>query len=311
MAITTLSFAKDPRWNAPGPEFPISAFSIPYRYQWAKSVTPGTSSTLAPAVPSWTGRPPEAEYWKSQVTKLEWSAVVDVWQHVARTIQLNDPFFRPFREPWYVTREGVWTEQFRQHPTFSLMAEELAIRMEEELGSVERLLRRIESGPTPPITHPQGESAVATVLVSSSDDDPVMNAPDESALAPAAAWWPSWKQVADFGYRGFKVGRMLTPEGVGWLVVDKALTYGYHKYREHQAHERAKQRAERRHSRGLDVWQDLPFGAWTPDDEIRGFEQSGWELPLWGVRAANATDYDWTALMGAPKVLASQDGSFL
>lgn len=303
MAITTLSFASDPSWNVPGPEFPMSLFGQPARWQWSIPVSKGTSTTLRAAVPSWTGRPPDAEYWKNAVTKLEWPAVADIWQAVARTVLMNDPFFRPFREAWYVTRDGTWTEQFKQHATFRALAQELAIRMDEELASVSRLLKSIE------VAAPRGVAS-ASAGSELSDADPIRNAPEPGEIN-ATIGFPSWARVVDWGWKGAKIGTLFSLQGVGWIVAEHVAVYGYHRFQEHQARERARERAERRQQRNFQLNAiELPFQA-SGTDEVRGFEQSGFDLPLWAIRSPEAKDFDWTGMIGAPRVLVSQDGVFV
>ena len=299
MAITFSSFVD---WSGfqPGPLFPEARNSFDTRRLWATSIPANVKTSLTPALPSVLERPHRDE-WSDEVSTIEWKTLAPIWTTVAEQILVNDPVFRAFQSPWYVSADGQWTSQFRKHPTFDVLREELVVRLEDEFETNRKFISDVEAG-APRLTGEVGSG-------SGSESAP---AGDEEFSTQGWGWIKT-------AYKAVKVGRVFSPAGVGWMVVEHTAEYAYHKYRERQERqERERRRAERRENyrrrREVRELQEitLPYGDWIEslDQQVRGFTPTAPTIGLFAIEGQSA-QYKWRGLLGSPPVIVSQDGVYL
>ncbi len=296
MYITPESFSV---WTGfePGPEFRPSPFNFQDPNAWYRRVPANTQTQLAPAIPVVQEGEPDAEYWRTEVSRLEWNAVSPLWIGLGKTILRYDPYFNPFRNDWFVDQQGNWTKQFREHSLFSVMATELGARMRETMDWTASCIRAVNNPtPSPPPQPPAG--AV--------EDTPQEQQPIAEGL---------WSRLGSWAGEGFRWGKLFTPEGLGWTVAFEAAKWGYHRY-ENYHEQRERQREKHRHNRNavaieLGKAEGIDFeAAWAEVPDIPGFAANEYDFYGLLVTKAPVQTYDWQQSVSGPECLVSHDGVY-
>ena len=134
MGITIKSFIDWKGWG-PGKGFVHSVSNgVPdYNTQWATRVPQGSRTRWVSAIPSSLARPHRDE-WKTNISSIEWETVGPMWISMAQTILRTDSQFAYYRQSWFATSDGKWTQQFRNHSLWSRMSELLAAKMEKHFA---------------------------------------------------------------------------------------------------------------------------------------------------------------------------------
>lgn len=295
MAITPESFAV---WTGfqPGAEFKPSPFAFQDPGAWYNRVPANAETKVAPVIPVFHEGSPDAEYWRTEVSKLEWAAVSPLWIAVAKAILRYDPYFNPYRNDWFVDGQGNWTQQFRQHQLFGVMAAELGARMREHIDFSREFINAINNPAPAPPPPPSG---LAEVL------------PQHQSVAEGL-----WGRLAGWARDGFTMAKLFTPEGLGWMVAWEATRWGLHKYQDYQQ-ERERQRNQHRPKHRqlaieLGEQEGIDFeAAWAEVPEIPSFATGDFRLQGLFVTKAPVQGFDWREQrIGGPEVLVSHDGVY-
>lgn len=285
MGITPDTFAE---WFEPGPGFLVHGPDGRLANQ-----KPGARTVLYPVVPS-IYESPVVDEWSKDLSTVEWRTVGSNWILIARTILVNDPWFRFTKRREYIDDRGMFTKEFRSKPWHPVYVKNLAVRVEEELDFYRALVINARGG--------QSESSIEDIHLEYFRFGFSKLIPLAKDLIP---------KIAPI----FKYGRAIAlyqPNIAVSIGIEIGFRLGDWAYREYKANQRAQARAERLKQKGFVDTELVDELGEQSDVRQLGYAPRDTRLysGLFAGRGSRDPNLpDWIPIKGVPYI-TSQDGVY-